>query len=660
VKKFISILSVCCLVVAGCKKENATSGNTAAIADNFDFRTSRRLEVDITVRDLQGLPLQGVRVDFYDRNPEVGGELFSAGFTDEQGRVETYIKIPTYFETVFVKCHFQGFSNEKEVSAVAPIAINFGGVPAMRNTPSSVIPNNQRTWVGANVYYTGGFSPQGVPTYLLPVKGLSTQDLLQDVNASLPETKDVALYHPDYLNPLNDLDLDITSTNEVFVTFLGEGTIRQNALGYFVYNTANPPSSKVDIDSIFLIFPNTSLVGSGGNLQAGDQVSLGVFGPGKSIGWVLLQDAWDASNRAVNPSQPMLFSRPTLNPEGIALGQHSVQLIDSLHNVRVIGFEDKNRTSLTVDHDFNDVLFQVKTTTVTGVRRGRAPKLKGKGDKDGDGVPDVQDEYPLDPARAANILYAGSLGFEDLWPVQGDYDFNDLVISYGVTHVVNAKNLVVDIKGGWTIRAVGAGFNNGFGWEFPYLTPGEISSVTGTSLTGNLINLNGNGTEAGLNTATIIAWDQTFSQIQGSGGAFINTVKTDPRTEEVTKQINLSLVEPKSVEEVGLPPYNPFIFVDGDRSKEVHLSGHQPTGKADQKLFGVADDDSNPAKGRYYKNQKNMPWAIHIYGHFDYPEEYAAVSKAYTKFSAWAASNGLRYPDWYLNVPGYRNKRYIY
>jgi len=105
-------------------------------------------------------------------------------------------------------------------------------------------------------------------------------------------------------------------------------------------------------------------------------------------------------------------------------------------------------------------------------------------DTDGDGVNDPQDDYPSDPTKAFNNYYPSSspssgatVAFEDQWPNRGDYDLNDVVVSYRYKIVTNALNKVVQINGDYTLHATGGNFTNGFGVEFPVIR----SSVTGVS-----------------------------------------------------------------------------------------------------------------------------------------------------------------------------------
>ena len=383
---------------------------------------------------------------------------------------------------------------------------------------------------------------------------------------------------------------------------------------------------------------------------------------------MLLQNGYSSSTNTVSTTATRLYSLADLNPEpNASQRQHTVQLVDNARELLINTFEDLNRASASAnpngystDNDFEDLIFYVTANPWTGVDVGTSPPLVPGVDSDNDGVNDESDDYPNDNQRALDVEYSGNIGYEDLWPSQGDYDFNDLVMEYDVTHVLNAQNEVVDVNADWTIRAVGAGFNNGFGWEFENISSSVVSSVSGTSLQEGIINVAANGTESGQTYATVIAFDDVFNEIQHAGGAFINTVKADPQVPAVTKSITVNFNTPQDVNDVGLPPYNAFIFVDGDRTKEVHLSGNRPTDLADVSLFGTQDDASDVNQGEYYKTSNNLPWAIHIFGDYNYPVEFSPIDDAHLNFSQWAQSGGSSLEDWYLELPGYRDLSKIY
>lgn len=286
-------------------------------------------------------------------------------------------------------------------------------------------------------------------------------------------------------------------------------------------------------------------------------------------------------------------------------------------------------------------------------------------DSDGDGVDDDQDDYPNDPDRAFDIYYPnsstyGSFAFEDNWPGKGDYDFNDMVIDYQFKEVVNASNELVDLYADFGFMAAGATLVNGFGFEMD-LEPSDIASVTGTSIVDGYITTGVNGTEANQSKGTIIVTDNIFTQLPHPGqGIGVNTSPSAPYVNPDTLQIVISLEDPVSLSESGRPPYNPFMIVDQIRGREVHLSDYTPTTLVNTSYFGTQDDDSNPATGKYYMTDNNLPWAINLPEHFNYPVEKAEIIDAYLHFAAWAESSGSAYEDWYGNEQGYRNSGNIY
>lgn len=672
-KKVIYTFLAASALFASCKKEedNTTNpGNVPVPEDirdiqvpaSFNYQTAVELNTQISVKNLQDAPLEGIRIDFYDKDPFEGGEKFASGFTQADGILNTEIKIPSYLKEVFVECNYKGFANSYTVSAESAISIDFGGKPLPRNfktgkkaSVNSLIP------AGGNVYYMGTAGGSGVPDYLEPVGDVIDSDLLDDINASLPSGQNVPNNNPSYLSSSNEFEIVIDAISDVWVTFVTEGAGYKNSLAYFVYDTDNPPATAAQIDSIFIIFRNTSLTNSGGNLNAGDKVNLGRFPAGKSISWVLFQNAYSSSSNSVNINAQRIFSKADFNPEPLASQrQHTVQLIDNSRELLLNGFEDILRNNGQCDHDFEDLIFYVTANPWTGIDTDNSPDVTPANDADNDGVGDAFDDYPNDPLRATNVSYQGNLGFEDLWPSQGDYDFNDMVMGYDITHVLNGDNEVVDVNADWTIRAVGAGFNNGFGWEFENVASSTVASVTGTSLQEGIITTAGNGVESGQTYATVIAFDDVFNEIQHAGGPFINTVKTDPNVPAVTKSISVTFSSPQNVADVGLPPYNAFIFVDGDRGKEVHLADNRPTDLANPAYFGTNDDDSDQGSNRYYKTANNLPWALHIYGDYDYAIEYEPIDNAYVNFGAWAQSGGGLFENWYTDLPGYRVDSKIY
>ncbi|WP_256012780.1 LruC domain-containing protein [Desertivirga xinjiangensis] len=268
-------------------------------------------------------------------------------------------------------------------------------------------------------------------------------------------------------------------------------------------------------------------------------------------------------------------------------------------------------------------------------------------DSDGDGVSDNLDDYPNDPEKAYDNYYPGpgsnagaTVAFEDQWPVKGDYDMNDVVMSYQLKVVTDAQNKVVEVAGTYNLQARGGIFHNGFGIEFP-VSRSSVSDVIGGTL------------EEGQQKAVIILFDNMHAEMYS-----YNTRKEEAVLPAKSYPISFKVSNGPLLADFGLSEYNPFIWnkVAG-RGYEIHLPGRKPTSLADVSLFGTGDDNSSVAAGRYYISPDGYPWAISIpVKEFNYPVEGKDIVKAYLRLPMWISSGGSSYTDWYSNTgSGYRN-----
>jgi LruC domain-containing protein len=282
-------------------------------------------------------------------------------------------------------------------------------------------------------------------------------------------------------------------------------------------------------------------------------------------------------------------------------------------------------------------------------------------DADSDGVADADDAYPNDATRAYNNLYPspsfGTLMFEDLWPATGDYDFNDLVVDYRYNLVTNAANKVVEMKGTFVTRAVGASFRNGFAFQLNNLSPDKITAVTGAKYHGApWISNASNGTENEQTFANVIVFDDAQKVLPSPGGSGTNIMPANPKVAPDTTFINITFTA-VSGQMIGLSDvvFNPYIIINQIRGKELHLPNNVPSGKVDASFFGQNQDNSIPAQGKYYKTSNNLPWALNINTSIPYAHSTNDFVTAYLKFAEWAQSNGTLYTDWYINNSGYRD-----
>jgi len=520
----------------------------------------------------------------------------------------------------------------------------------------------------------GTWNSNGLPDYLESEGDYIPQDFLDDVNASLPEYNPLPESHPQYLADDAETNLIIDENCEIWVTFVHEGAGWKNVIGYYTYPVDSPPQVASDINNKIIMFPNFSFAGSGGSLQSGDKVQLkyydedlgeftDVFPSGIVVGWFIVGNGW---NGQITDGNYTHYSNENLNLEDDAqLNRHNVLLYDEERELLLTGFEDIRRDITNCDQDFNDAIFYSTLSPVTAVELENIQIIDDPTDSDGDGVSDIFDEYPDDPLKAYNNFYPsentyGSLIFEDLWPYKGDYDFNDLVIDYNFKQVMNGSNKVTEIESNIVVRAVGAGYQNGFGLMFN-TTPGNVQSITGQLFTNSYINLNSNGTESGQSKAVAVLFDNSYGCFTGADfQGFINTDPTKPGITPAEISITIDFADPLSLSLIGTPPYNPFIIVDQNRDIEVHMPNNPPTDLANQSHLGTGHDVSNVSQGQYYITQNYLPWVMDIPASFDYPKEKLYIIDTHLKFEDWAISGGNNFSDWYDSKPGYRNTSNIY
>lgn len=657
------------MFVFSCKKDNNSSSDITNMDElkvdpAFTFQTSKDLNISVVMLDNNDGPVPGMRVDIYTALPDSGGTRILSGITNSQGIFECDYKIAAYLTSLVVGTPAIGFVNMQSVEiSNGQLHCILGGKQIRKSFKSSEYPLLK----SSNSLYVpiGPYNSNGVPSYLEPTNDVIDAGMIQDINATLPEYSALPATHPQYFASSNEQNLVLLEACNVWVTFVHEGAGYKNVLGYYTYNSDNPPTSVSQIDTVHIVFPNTSFNGSGGGLAAGNKVYIGQFPTGTEIGWVLIADGF--KNGVITNGNWVLYSDKQFNPEtNAAIKQHTVLLNDIGRGKFLLAFEDIKRDAGS-DNDFNDAIFYVTADPIQAIDVSNVPLPNyTQVDTDQDGIPDNFDDYPTDASKAFNNYYPsqnsfGSLAFEDMWPAKGDYDFNDMVVDYQFNQITNGVNKVVKIEGQCILRAMGAVFTNGFGIQIP-VNSSKVASFTGSHLTGNDIELLPSGIEAGQAKATLILFNDGFKLLPAAAGSEfgVNTRIGDPYQSPYPFSLDVTFTTPVALNEIGVPPYNPFIFIKNVRAHEVHLINSPPTDKADLSLFGTYNDNSVPAEGRYYITQNNLPFGLNTVDKFEYPAESIPINDAFTKFIPWCTSAGSSYFDWFQNKPGYRNVTNIY
>lgn len=199
--------------------------------------------------------------------------------------------------------------------------------------------------------YNSDGKPDGLLKDVIPVP------LLNYVNQTIKKGVNMTLSHPEFFSGNTNADLAITkSSSNVYITFVSGNANFSNTLAFYTYPTNTPPKNDEEVKLITYIFPNA---GNKTPLNPGDKMLLGTFNAGTTIGFVILQNAWDTSKHSLNSNVIHFASTDPINPESTsALRKHAILYTNYTYDDKLLmSFEDMNRSAPTCDNDFADVIF---------------------------------------------------------------------------------------------------------------------------------------------------------------------------------------------------------------------------------------------------------------------------------------------------------------
>lgn len=259
-------------------------------------------------------------------------------------------------------------------------------------------------------------------------------------------------------------------------------------------------------------------------------------------------------------------------------------------------------------------------------------------DSDNDGEPDDTDDYPNDPARAFTSYFptAGyqTLSFEDLWPAQGDFDMNDMVLNTNVVYTSDANNNRVDATFTVDVEAVGAGFSNGLAIVFTDANKQPIAQniISGVSGYASI--------DPDVTNGIIV-----FNNVYDAQSEYYQNNGVGPSLPAETFSFTVSFNNNAGSQAI-VPDI--YIFRSNDRGLEIHLDGFLGTTKANTAYYNTVDDINGT-----YTTDSGLPWALEVITpnkSYKHPLEFIDILVAYPSFQGWAESSGSANQDW-LDLP---------
>ncbi|MFA9215170.1 MAG: DUF4114 domain-containing protein, partial [Candidatus Methylacidiphilales bacterium] len=371
----ILLFSIFISIATSCKREvseeivptnnNGTNLQDLTIPNGFNYQTTRINKVKIQVFDAQGNVYNNSIVYIMDNSFELGGRILAKGITDKDGIWETMVEVPLSLDFLVINTSAINVPQDVIVNNYPEITTTLGGPnfnpktvtnPVLGKGSFGKLPGKISTRLGTWSLTTGK------PNYLQPVNDVVSSTFLNNINTFLPSRVNLTTRYPNLLDD-NFYRRNILTTNlcDVYITFVKEGAGQRNVLFYYTYNVNNPPTTTAAIDSLIIIYPNTSFTGSGGDLATGNKVKIGTFGKDTVIAFGIIADGYDNSTGNILPlgSRFVFYGNKEFNPEiSDQYRQHLVFVYEPSSQRFVLGFEDVNRNPTgSSDNDFEDVVY---------------------------------------------------------------------------------------------------------------------------------------------------------------------------------------------------------------------------------------------------------------------------------------------------------------
>lgn len=636
-------------------------------SQHFDFSTTHTVALDLNYGP--GIGAKAL-VQIYDQLPDDEYSVLPLyqTVTDEEGRIQCDVKLPTCVEEVWLVNHRFGMPENVRCSiesntihyvyehAIAKDETRGSVRGSIDNTDYSkyvqVLDANRKIYsiVSWDDRF-GNVANHPLVTTDTELAGSSYTTYVQNLQQTLwggKTTKPSGLNNSQYAlggDIVNTKVLDsfikdngelaIVESATLNLVFMSEGAWNQNVLGYYYYPTGHAPAKASDVKK-FVCLPNASKPGhhpypsqnsttyyksNEAPAYAGESVSLLFENPdgtftknfpaGYTIGYFVISDGFSVGSTkgSIKTGGTTFYSNEEWNN-----GKKRYIALSLPNGAIVYGLEDGEG-----DKSYEDNLFIITGSPNEAIQNDEIPSID----------PETKEIFNWEHTSA---VYA----FEDMWPNGGDYDLNDVVVCHKRGIYFESNTLKVStVEDQFTLTTRSASYTNGFAIQY---NKNLISSITIkdnkdqdiTSQVRHYSDPENDGNE------TYIIFDNIQKLHNGDHFTVTRTFRN---------QIKKSTFE--SMEQ----SINPFIissFRESDYEAGTMVEIHIPNyGKRTCKATSAGSTGDTyfyiERKGNnYYPFAISLPWV-----EFSPSEEAVCIDISYPQFNGWATSLGQYSKDWY-------------
>lgn len=419
-------LAVCTMLPTGCiERPDEVPGpdDTAQGGNKYDYATTRDipLNLDYARRGSKAL------FEIYAQNPvnavdgaftlKPGVKALLRAYTDNDGKYSGVVNLPTAVGKVYVYSESYGFPAcieadvtaggiscnvrqfyEKAAGKVSGVAVadRVAATCADAANPYNVQQLGDWTWEGKPLYILGTLFGQKPNLNIDPEYAQTPAGLMNRIQNVLMPGVD----NSKYAMPTGVVNLNVTKDAHLTLVFAAELAAWRNAIGYYYYDTQNPPRTQAEFDALpkYVAFPNCSSFttnfddpddwGSGSDdwtapLFFGEQLRLTCFKGGKAtdifpagttVGWFMLPDAYEISTKnypytgkldITGSKHPARYSNNEFNAGN---GRYMVSLYDKVSGKTVLGFRMAATTTIRTCFSMWTPILPMPFTTPTARR----------------------------------------------------------------------------------------------------------------------------------------------------------------------------------------------------------------------------------------------------------------------------------------------------
>lgn len=681
--------------VTSCDKDeffddNENTNADEADANGFDFSTTRQIDLIV---EYNGFETCGpVRFSVYNTNPIVGENTdyehmnenikpIIELYTDERGKFDQTISLPAYAKVLHIVTGNLAIGFDHSIVEVvnneANVVVKNDGVTMDVYHPSRITRaaataeltdelgklkstgykvDSKGAVTTSRVYKewgtplgkwnVGSGRPEGylldkttVTTPMLVLSDKEVTDMYSTACNILPNNSGI-----DNSHYRTSADITLKEESEVTITALGSFTCWNSSLAYYYYNESNKPKKRTDLNPIML-FPNTqdgkrytgdinTIYKGNIGMVRGDVIQLmyypniangdysgatTMFPKGTKIGFLMRTNGWgmmgtdyctktysNAMNIWVSSTEGMSFAEPFSGktfkvPNDTGEARTALFSYSTPDNKKfcILSFEDACD-----DKDYNDLIFALNPANVF---------------------------LGLNEVEKDKTTTFGVYAFEDMWPLRGDYDMNDVVVDCQHELTYSSNKVIKEVF---------------------YLTTYQnyVKMKSGLAL-----KLETKVTPT-ITMKKIVSGQTKTASFTKEGDYYY---LTDNITKELgtTYVLELSYSSAQSISNIA--KVKPFIWRDDNgRRWEVHIPYEAPSPKMDMSYFGTGNDKSIPAQGKYYIRSGNYSFAFYLDGaKAEYfmdnilkrENESVPINTFFPGFLEWSVSDGKKNPDWYLH-----------